>query len=94
MSGIQRRTVYYEKDDRHVAGGVFRFHDWNTVVTGLGTMMEPSQMVPRPVGGGQLDWEDEAIKTDIMSNINGDKPYLLSDDGPLVGYNLMPRSGR
>ena len=94
MSGILARTVFYEYDQRN-GYKLFRFHDWNAVITGLGTMVEPSQMVPRPVGGGQLDWEDEAIKFENMSNMSVGNPHLADDESTwLHGYNLMPRKGR
>jgi len=94
MSGILSRTVYYEFDQRP-GYRCYRFHDWNTVVTTIGTMMEPSQMVPRPANGNQLDWDDSLAKIDIMSNLNGDKPHKLSGGPDLtIGYNLMPRKGR
>ena len=95
MSGILGRTVFYELDQRKGFDGVYRFCDWNTVITGLGTMMEPSQMVPRPATGGQLDWEDDAIKFNVMSPKNGDKPNMSDDESMwMTGYNLMPRKGR
>lgn len=95
MSGILSRTVYYEFDQRN-GYKIYRFHDWNTVITGVGEMVEPSQMVPRPIEGGQLDWEDTAIKIDVMSNMSVGNPHLTNDpdEGWLHGYNLMPRKGR
>jgi len=92
MSGILRRTVFYEFDQRNNQANVYKFHDWNQVVTGLGTMFEPSQMVPRPINGNQLDWEDSGIKIDIMTNINADKTKAAS--GGTIGNNLQPRKGR
>ena len=96
MSGISSRTVFYEVDQRKGFDGVYRFHDWNTVNTVLGTMMEPSQMGPRPAEGGQLDWDDNSIKFTNLKALNTDNPHLLTDssDGWLHGYNLWPRSGR
>ena len=94
MSGIITRTVHYEYDQRPEYKR-FRFHDWNTVTTNIGTMMEPSQMVPRPHEGGQLSWDDAAVKIDNLQNLDGNKPHKLSG-GPdmVIGYNLMPREGR
>ena len=92
MSGILRRTVFYEMDQRKGQIHGYKFHDWNQVVTGLGTMFEPSQMVPRPSYGNQLDWEDSGIKIDIMTNIDADKTKAAS--GGTIGNNLQPRLGR
>ena len=95
MSGILGRTVFYELDQRKGFEGRYRFHDWNTVITGVGTMMEPSQMNPCPVEGGQLDWDDNAIRFTNMKPMNTDSPHLADDAAIwLHGYNLWPRTGR
>jgi len=95
MGGVQKRVVHYEFDR---SKGIFRLHDWNTVTTSLGVMMEPSQIVPRPEEGRQLDWEDRGTQIDELKNMNADKPMQIYTGGDssthLIGYNLQPRKGR
>ena len=90
MAGVERRTLLYERDDRN-SKKVFRLSDWNVVVTGIGTMLEPSQFVPLPAKGGQVDWEDDMTRLDIMENINFDSRGSANF---ATGGSLIPRSGR
>lgn len=39
MSGIAKRTLYYERDSE----GCMKFHDFCTVITGIGVMVELAQ---------------------------------------------------
>ncbi len=92
MSGILKRTVHFEYDSRP-AYRCYRFSDWNTVITSLGVMLEPSQLVPREDGQGQLSWDDEMTRIDALQD-NGSDAILAGNNDLTIGYHLMPRKGR
>lgn len=66
MSGIIRRTMFYEKG----RDGEFRFNDWCHVTTGIGAMVEPAQ----PINGrkspatpfGTYDPTDQMVRVDEL----------------------------
>lgn len=89
MSGVLRRTAHYVYDERNRC---YRFSDWNTVVTGLGVMLEPSSLVPLPENGKSLDWNDSGTKISDLKNITSIQGLLGGTDW-VTGYNLAPRIG-
>lgn len=94
MSGVLKRTIHYEFDERPDFKCV-RFSDWNTVITSLGVMMEPSQLVPRETGAQQLDWLDSMTRIHEMAPRPHDSTINMGGSDDLVtGYHLMPRKGR
>jgi hypothetical protein len=91
-SGVLKRTLHYEYDSRP-GFECYRFSDWNSVITTLGVMLEPSQLVPRETGVAQLDWEDEMTKIDAIQD-NGSDAMLTANKDLTIGYHLQPRLGR
>lgn len=69
MSGITRRTVYYENTD----GEGIKFLDWAIATTGIGSMMEPFQIDDRCHFNMQFDSygrRDMINRVDVMRGCN------------------------
>lgn len=93
MSGIARRTVYYENDK----DGYIRPHDWALVTTGIGSMVEPKlEWFPRTGNnslGPVFNPSDDISRIDSMKEYSRDRePYIMGD--ALHGGCLYARSGR
>lgn len=92
MSGILRRTIYYDDSD-----GYIRFFDMAKVDTGIGSMLEPFTTIGLRHGVGTefnaVDFADDAQRIDKMENFSIDKAQALIGDG-LHSAIYMPRTGR
>jgi hypothetical protein len=62
---IKRRTVYYSQ----VNGSPMEFHDWASVVTSLGQMVEPFE-VNLKVSSVAFDATDDMSRIDKMERID------------------------
>lgn len=89
---IQRRTVYYD-----VISNIVRFHDWATVTTTLGAMMEPHNLqqvlnVDETVSIPDFDYTDEINRIDRLEQMDSHRFVRLSGEGT-IGGNMNPRIG-
>jgi hypothetical protein len=103
MSGIKRRTLYVEHDNRPVMGGapVYRPYDWAVVETGIGAMVEPGFLPFTQSANGYnaatIDAEDMIRRIDVIENIsldNADRKISGNGDSILHGGVTHPRTGR
>ena len=96
MSGILRRTVYY--DER--PAGPFNFLGFARVTTGIGTMIEPFQPGIRHAVGtaiGEYDPEDMMVRIDVLQRIDGRQQKAILSGGssiPLHGGVTITHTGR
>lgn len=94
MSGITKRTAYY-----YVKDGIVRFLDWATVITDLGTMVEPFQLNKRHSTGTpiiEFEADDQIARIDGMERISFDHHRLILGHGDpsLHGGVQIPRDGQ
>ena len=90
MSGVMKRTLHYEYDSRPEYRR-YRLSDWNTVLTSIGMMLEPSQFIPRDPAGTQLDFDDSFYRIDDMQDNGSDAIYTANNDltaGSVIGFRL------
>lgn len=89
---IQRRTVFYD-----VINNIVRFHDWATVTTTLGAMMEPHNIQQvhhhdEAVSTPNFDYTDEINRIDKLEQMDSHRFVRLSGEGT-IGGNMNPRLG-
>lgn len=93
MSGISKRTVYYD-----VVKGVVRFFDWAEVTTGLGAMAEPCPNINQRVNSNadyiQFDPEDQIARIDRLDRRSLDDEGMLFSNEATCGGALQPRKGK
>lgn len=93
MSGVAKRTVFYETD------GDGRIIPWDfaLVTTGLGTMVEPkAEWFPRTCKGADnllFTATDDVSRIDRMSSLSLDRNQYLYGEN-LHGGSIFPRTGR
>jgi hypothetical protein len=85
---IKRRTVYFSK----VNGSPLEFHDWASVVTSLGQMVEPFE-VNQKVPAVAFSADDDMSRIDQLERIDPvkQKIALTGTDYALHGGAMMPR---
>lgn len=85
MSGILKRTIFYEK----MKTGEVRFSDYAVVVTDIGTMVEPFEI------NNRLDFCDYADydPTDMMVKVDEVQPCDILGSEFLSGGATTPLSG-
>ena len=82
MSVIKRRTLFVNSED-----GNMRFHDWASVVTTAGNMVEPFQTMGLR-GALQFDWGDEiSMVNDIQGFEHGADQVILGSEHIHGGFN-------
>ena len=99
MSGIARRTVYFD-----TVGGVVRFWDWCEVKTGLGVMGEPTPVLNwyNSPNDDVIDFDpsDQMVRIDRLEHRSLHKPLFGAPRGQIsngpqntVGGKMWPRKG-
>jgi hypothetical protein len=99
MSGILRRTVFYDDSDGYV-----RPFDFNLVMTAVGACMEPNfAILPRTcfcqgkaadtLGKQEYDPTDEINRVDEIKPFSLDKQMLICGE-QVHGGTLLPKTGR
>ena len=92
MSGILKRTVYMDQ----VQGGYVIMHDWASVVTENGAMLEPFVAFRKSTIDECVahDPTDMMARIDLVSQRPIGKEMLFGDDGVLLhGGATWPRTG-
>lgn len=91
MAGIIKRTILMDDSD-----GYCRPLDFNRVVTGIGTMWEPSSAVFLRSAllndAAAYECDDQISMVNAIERVSLDSAYRIS--GEWVGGTLAPRSGR
>ena len=92
MSGIMKRVLFVEADNRHcltTATPVYRWADWAQVVTGIGSMAEPHigiqryqvENTPDDEGRTNYDFEDMIGMINGITQVDLDKVDSLLSGG-------------
>jgi len=94
MSGIRKRTVFYDTTDNLV-----RFTGWASVITGLGQMAEPFELSAHAhdVATINREFDDMIARVDTLLRVDIHSFWRqLSggvDDPPHMGGHQTPRVG-
>lgn len=91
MSGIISRTAYYEKG----ADGAMKFHDYSTVLTGIGVMVELAQPLNLRKSAftamREYDPTDQMVRVDELKEFAIGTPYTGAQ---WIWGTASPKSGR
>lgn len=79
MSSILRRTCFFDP-----SGGEIRMFDWNLVVTTLGTMVEPRNLLGVRPSGADHDHKDECAKIDDLRTVDWKQKYTVLGAGEVL----------
>lgn len=88
MSSILRRVCFFDGSNNEI-----RMFDWNSVVTTLGQMVEPRNLIGVRQSGQDYDHKDECAKIDEFRSVEWKKKWTFLGAGEVLhGGNQRPQN--